>query len=367
KNYKIDGTQISFKPRGLRNRSNFCYINSILQALLACPPLCNLLKRLSENFTHNNALKSITMSENMCKFMNNFDNLPNVRRKSRSKKKNKKQTFVNIDNGNSFEASSFYTMLNGTRSDSFLVEGRQEDAEEFLGLLLNGLNDEMMGKMKLISHDENIQAAKIEGNVTREIQMDKTPISDIFGGLLCSRIHKTGDETSENIEPFLTLPLNIKKANNIAEALEGLTTKNKLEGLTSSKTKEPVEAWQQVMIEKLPVVLVLHLKCFEYRMNGCTKIMKTIEFPINLQIDSKILSGRTNTPAERKYKLISVVYHVGKEASYGHYIADTFHSGYNTWLRFDDSKINRVTEEDVLKRQGDRVPYLLFYRRSDTV
>ena len=315
--------------------------------------------------------------------MNNFDNLPNVRRKSRSKKKNKKQTFVNIDNGNSFEASSFYTMLNGTRSDSFLVEGRQEDAEEFLGLLLNGLNDEMMGIMKLISHDENIQAAKKEvkidvddwkvigprneGNVTREIQMDKTPISDIFGGLLCSRIHKTGDETSENIEPFLTLPLNIKKANNIAETLEGLTTKNKLKGLTSSKTKETVEAWQQVMIEKLPVVLVLHLKCFEYRMNGCTKIMKTIEFPINLQIDSEILSGRTNTSAERQYKLISVVYHVGKEASYGHYRADTFHSGYNTWLRFDDSKINRVTEEDVLKRQGDRVPYLLFYRRSDTV
>lgn len=383
KNYAIDGTQTSFKPRGLRNKSNFCYINSILQALLACPPLCNLLKQLSENLTQNNAVKSITMIENMCKFMNNFDNLPDVRLGSRSKKKNKKQTFVNIDNGNSFEASSFYTMLNGTRSDSFLVEGRQEDAEEFLGLLLNGLNDEMMGIMKLINHDENIQAAKKDvnidvddwkvmgpknkGNVTRKIQMDKTPISDIFGGLLCSRIHKTGDETTVNIQPFLTLQLNIEKANNIAEALEGLTTKNKLEGLTSSKTKETVEAWQQVMIEKLPVVLVLHLKCFDYSMNGCTKIMKTIEFPINLQIDSKILSGRTNTSAERQYKLFSVVYHEGKETSKGHYIADTFHSGYNTWLRFDDSKIKTVTEENVLKPQGDRVPYLLFYRRSDTV
>lgn len=37
---------VSLLPRGLTNRSNYCYINSILQALLACPPFYNLLMAL---------------------------------------------------------------------------------------------------------------------------------------------------------------------------------------------------------------------------------------------------------------------------------------------------------------------------------
>ena len=36
----------SFLPRGLTNRSNWCFVNAILQALLACPPFYNLMKNL---------------------------------------------------------------------------------------------------------------------------------------------------------------------------------------------------------------------------------------------------------------------------------------------------------------------------------
>ena len=43
---------------------------------------------------------------------------------------------------------------------------------------------------------------------------------------------------------------------------------------------------QQMTLEKLPVVLVLHLKWFDYKLDGCTKILKTVEFPIELKIDS---------------------------------------------------------------------------------
>lgn len=49
--YKTDFNAVSLKPRGLMNKSNYCYINSILQALIGCPPFYNLLKNLPKQPT----------------------------------------------------------------------------------------------------------------------------------------------------------------------------------------------------------------------------------------------------------------------------------------------------------------------------
>lgn len=73
------------------------------------------------------------------------------------------------------------------------------------------------------------------------------------------------------------------------------------------------------------------------------------------------------SPVQRKYKLLAVVYHDGKEATKGHYVADIYHGGYNCWLRCDDSFIKEVPESTVMRHVPPRVPYLLFYRRADTM
>lgn len=78
----------------------------------------------------------------------------------------------------------------------------------------------------------------------------------------------------------------MQEVTTVKEALEALVSKNQLEGVTSSRTNEEVEAWQQVTIEELPVVLVLHLKCFDFKLDGCTKILKALEFPVDLKIDN---------------------------------------------------------------------------------
>lgn len=65
-------------------------------------------------------------------------------RKDRVHNKRGEDTVIDIHSGVAFEPSYVYTMLKHTSAAAFSVEGRQEDAEEFLSCLLNGINDEML-------------------------------------------------------------------------------------------------------------------------------------------------------------------------------------------------------------------------------
>ena len=81
-------------------------------------------------------------------FVNQFETVPIRSHKDRAAAKKEDPHF-----GTSFEPNSMYKMLSKIRSETFKVEGRQEDAEEFLSCLLNGLHDEMIEVMKF-SEDE---------------------------------------------------------------------------------------------------------------------------------------------------------------------------------------------------------------------
>lgn len=394
-NHAIEHKVVNVQPRGLVNRSNYCYINSILQALLACPPFYNLMLGLSKCANLNEKKKHMNVITNMAKFITEFKPLPPSAALNRTQKQQLQQQGQSHANGQqqqqnttplacdmAFEPKWMYRALNGVRNDTFQVEGRQEDAEEFLGCLLNGLNDEMLELIKLVKsttgppvHNSTeaetwkVVDSKNKGTITRRTELSQTPISDIFGGQLRSRVHRSGDQTTDNIQPFFTLQLHIEKAASVREALEQLVAKNSLEGVISARTNREVEAWQQVTIEELPIVLILHLKYFDYRLDGCTKILKQIEFPLELKIETKLLSSKSlhASPTERQYQLFAVVYHDGHESSKGHYVTDTFHQGYGTWLRCDDATLRPIHLQAVLQPFGSRVPYLLFYRRMDSV
>lgn len=394
--YQMDKQTVSLLPRGLTNRSNYCYINSILQALLACPPFYNLLKALPlpKNRGKNSATPLI---DNMVKFVREFTPLTEAARmprKDRVHNKRGEDTVIDIQSGVAFEPSYVYTMLKHTSAaGAFSVEGRQEDAEEFLSCLLNGINDEMLELMKLVSNDQNaianaennvscghdeeewqVMGPKNKGAVTRCTEFGRTPLSDIFRGQLRSRVSRAGEQPTDNVQPFFTLQLDVQKAESVKNALEILVGKDQVEGMTCSKTRQQIEAWKQVTLEELPVILILHLKWFVYKFdkysNGCSKILKSMEFPVDLKIDGKFLSPNTVKklgPKQKQYKLFAVTYHDGKEATKGHYFTDAFHIGYGSWVRYDDSAVKSVPESNVLRPTSPRVPYLLYYRRCDTI
>ncbi|CAG9821598.1 unnamed protein product [Phaedon cochleariae] len=197
---------------------------------------------------------------------------------------------------------------------SYLIEGRQEDAEEFLGFLLNGLNNEMFELMKPVLDSANTCS------VLKSTVFEKTLIRAIFGGQLRSRIMRAGVVSTENIQPNLTLQLNVYKVKTIQEALETLVIKEQLEGLTSPNTNEVVQAWQQLMLDVQPVILILHLKFFDFKPDGCRKIIKALEFPVDLNTESRLmLSSKSQTPEGKKYMLFAVVYHVGDKATRGNF------------------------------------------------
>jgi ubiquitin carboxyl-terminal hydrolase 10 len=169
-------------------------------------------------------------------FVSEFSALENFPRMNHRKEKNKKQEDLPL--GKTFEAATIFQVLLNLNSDTFkVIEGRQEDAEEFLTFLLNGLNDEMLSVLKLLSNDsaeeteedlKNVSgpASKIDSEEDDEWQEVgpknkscvtrrggdlgtscglKTPLGDMFQGQIRSCVNRTAGETTATLQPFFTL------------------------------------------------------------------------------------------------------------------------------------------------------------------
>ena len=134
------------------------------QALLACPPFYNLMKGLPSKMQQNNATssKSTTpMIDSVVEFVNEFTPLEMMNKNQKKDKARKKE---DLPTGNALEPSYVYRTLLQLESETFkVVEGRQEDAEEFLTCLLNMISDEMSSLLKLTEVAQRGQEGGEEG------------------------------------------------------------------------------------------------------------------------------------------------------------------------------------------------------------
>ncbi|XP_070808930.1 ubiquitin carboxyl-terminal hydrolase 10 isoform X5 [Pituophis catenifer annectens] len=398
-NVKLIHKPVSLQPRGLINKGNWCYINATLQALVACPPMYHLMKSIPMFSKTQRPCTSTPMIDSFVRLMNEFTNMP-VPPKAKQALSDK--IARDIRPGAAFEPTYIYRLLTVIKSSLSekvrIPHGRQEDAEEYLGFILNGLHEEMLILKKLLSphseisngpetqlvNEEEEQEEQGEGSedeweqvgprnkssVTRQADFVQTPITDIFGGHIRSVVYQQSSKESATLQPFFTLQLDIQsdRIRTVQDALESLVARESVQGYTT-KTKQEVEISRRVTLEELPPVLVLHLKRFVYeKTGGCQKLIKNIEYPVDLEISKELLSPGVKSKifkGQRTYRLFAVVYHHGNSATGGHYTTDVFQIGLNGWLRIDDQAVKVITQHQVVKPSAERTAYLLYYRRVD--
>ncbi|KAM5352596.1 hypothetical protein ACJ41O_005318 [Fusarium nematophilum] len=361
------------EPRGLINTGNMCYMNSVLQVLMYCVPFYDFLSQISKRVVH--SFKSETpLLDAMIMFMHEFKTIKSAGGVDALRRALKSEELERY--GEPFTPEFVYEAIRLLSRFASMRRGHQQDAEEFLGFLLQSLDDEcttVLNSSSLPDESEGNGAGDAQGPggvsddwlevgrkqkaaVTRSSGSNSSsPISKIFGGLLRSEFRVPGLKDSITTEPYQPLQLDIGSPDvrNVVDALRGLTRPERLQGDFNSPRGKDVTATKQVFIESLPPVLILHLKRFQFDAegNGTVKIWKKIGYPLELEIPREALSRQKRQTYSDgtmpKYKLISVVYHHGKNASGGHYTVDVRRQEGREWIRIDDTVIRRVRSEDV--------------------
>ncbi|ODV78873.1 cysteine proteinase, partial [Suhomyces tanzawaensis NRRL Y-17324] len=398
-------------PRGLTNTGNICYMNSILQVLLYCQPFNKLLKLIEDKSIGSLSKVSKTpLLDATLQFFNEFV--------TKTGEEPAKTTSLSPEN--------FYMNLISHEKFLHLKWGQQEDAEEFLGYYLDGLNDEFLQTIKGLTTpavDSLIQAFSTENSgevekierfkydvkstvkliknepsaseedststpedadewnevgsnnkkisVKRTVEIEPTPITMIFGGQFKSvlTIPKNPGATqflkSITLDPYQHVQLDISEASSIDEALLHLNQWEKI----SYKTKEnkEIQIKKQTFVDKLPSILIIHLKRFSFLKEkdvGIEKLRKKVEYLHLLHISKDIISSKNPRDENNQYRLIGVVYHHGSSAQGGHYTSDT-KTGHQ-WMRIDDTQLKSVTEDEVLNggvEENIKNAYILLYER----
>jgi ubiquitin C-terminal hydrolase len=369
-------------PKGFNNLGNTCFLNSTLQCLAYCPPFCQSIMAMPQGDT------AVSVSEPIVGSKNKFKN-----KKDKGGNQGKKITlmlgslFRQVHGTGDTVHSSSHGSFGGNRTISprSIVQavpslgacssrngykfrpGRQEDAHEFLVHLLDAMNG---GELR----DAGINAHKSGWRDRLPVpRLDETTfIHRIFGGYLRSQVRCTAcGYRSNTYDPFLDLSLEIsrKSCHSIESAFQEFTRKETLDTENRWKCsgcKKRVCATKQLTVFRPPLSLCIQLKRFSYggsfvgfggRMGG-TKISKPIAFPANLKLP--LSDGRSCG-----YSLTGIVIHVGGSASSGHYTAYVKKPGTNgedKWYHMDDSFVQAVTENDVLRQ---RDAYVLMYCRKE--
>lgn len=411
---------------GLQNAGNICYMNSILQFLFYCGPFSRMLDIIRDN-----TVREIDESKSKTPILNSLLDLQDDFKSKNSSPE--KFEIINPD--------KFYQSISKLPRFSHLRWGQQEDAEEFLNILLDGLHEEFVESIKSLptleveklansfnnkditnkiiqnvdyikdSSKENASALnndawnEVGSNMKtigkRTCHVKLSPIVSLFGGQFKSVLKASNKKSSITLDPFMQVQLDISdpNTNDLIGAFEKFSQDEEV-SLGSNTAKK------QNFIDKLPSILIIHLKRFSFVANDeynsenaeyevvssnkknkkqqqqqqqqqqqnkpknifdgrIEKIHKFIKYEHSLTLPTACISAMVNE--EPTYKLLGVVYHHGRSTENGHYTADEL-VGDKEWVRIDDINVTKIDASDAIADQNlgsniNKTAYILMYQK----
>ncbi|KAL0858941.1 hypothetical protein ABMA27_011363 [Loxostege sticticalis] len=242
----------------------------------------------------------------------------------------------------------------------------QQDAQEFLRYLLEGLHEDVnrvtvKPKPILTEIDDNLSdSAKAAEAWSRYLRMEDSRVSDIFVGQLKSTLRCTHcGHDSVTFDPFwdLSLPIPARTgALRLQQCLQHFTREEEMDGdekPTCSKCGVRRKCLKWFTVHKFPQVLVLHLKRFSPTERFRGKLSVLVEFPLTGLDMSPYAATRG---AQAVYNLYAVSNHSGTTYS-GHYTAYCKHPYTGDWHEYNDSRVSPINQRNVVSSEA----YVLFY------
>merc|ERR1711962_1362673 len=331
---------------GLRNIGNTCFMNSVLQCLSNTKQLTNYLlndEHLREINTSNSSMKGSLI-----------------------------KAFATVikglwkGSGRVVDPSSLKGAVN--RFAPRFSGYNQEDSQEFLRYLLEGLHEDVnrvLTKPTPINTEIDSSLSVCEQAMEawkRYIRRDDSHLVDLFIGQLKSTL-RCSDCSHESVtfEPFWDLSLGIPSRSgevSLTDCLNSFTKEEVLDGdemPTCEKCKARRRCTKRYSLYRLPKILVVHLKRFSQSDRFKQKLSSTVTFPLT----GLSLSRYTDSVSSSTYNCYAVSNHSGTLYS-GHYTAFAKHPQSGQWYSYNDSRVSKCSSSTVITSEA----YLLFFELS---